>query len=111
MIKWLIEYYTGIEKDLTPNKREYIEMILTYTLNTHYSIYCEYDKDHKRAYNEIREFDAYLKKTNQRLFDSLNCMAYVRYNRETQFKFVKVDGSKWHKVMVLARKVKGRFAR
>ncbi len=37
-------------------------MILTYTLNTHYSIYCEYDKDHKRAYNEIREFDAYLKK-------------------------------------------------
>ena len=111
MIKWLIEYYTGIEKDLTPNKREYIEMILTYTLNTHYSIYCEYDKDHKRAYNEIREFDAYLKKTNQRLYDRLNCMAYVRYNRETQFKFVKVDGSKWHKVMVLARKVKGRFAR
>ena len=102
MIKWLIEYYTGIEKDLTPNKREYIEMILTYTLNTHYSIYCEYDKDHKRAYNEIREFDAYLKKTNQRLYDRLNCMAYVRYNRETQFKFVKVDGS---------RKVKGRFAR
>ena len=111
MIKWLIEYYTGIEKDLTPNKREYIEMILTYTLNTHYSIYCEYDKDHKRAYNEIREFDDYLKKTNQRLYDRLNCMAYVRYNRETQFKFVKVDGSKWHKVMVLARKVKGRFAR
>ena len=111
MIKWLIEYYTGIEKDLTPNKREYIEMILTYTLNTHYSIYCEYDKDHKRAYNEIREFDAYLKKTNQRLYDRLNCMAYVRYNRETQFKFVKVDGSKWNKVMVLARKVKGRFAR
>ena len=67
--------------------------------------------DHKRAYNEIREFDAYLKKTNQRLYDRLNCMAYVRYNRETQFKFVKVDGSKWHKVMVLARKVKGRFAR
>ena len=68
-------------------------MILTYTLNTHYSIYCEYDKDHKRAYNEIREFDAYLKKTNQRLYDRLNCMAYVRYNRETQFKFVKVDGT------------------
>ncbi len=45
MIKWLIEYYTGISDQLSKNKREYIEIILTYTLNTHYSIYCEYDKE------------------------------------------------------------------
>ena len=38
MIKWLIEYYTHISSKLSSNKREYIEIILTYTLNTHYSI-------------------------------------------------------------------------
>ena len=111
MIKWLIEYYTRISKELTPNKREYIEIILTYTLNTHYSIYCEYDKDHKRAYKEVREFDEYLMRTNQVLYERINCMAYVRYNRNTKFKFVKINGTKWKKAMELGRKIKGRLVR
>lgn len=109
MIKWLIEYYTKVSESLTPNKREYIEIILTYTLNTHYSIYCEYDKDHKRAYKEVSEFDAYLKKTNRTLYERISCMAYVRYNRRTKFRFVKINGTKWKTVMEAGRKVKGRF--
>lgn len=111
MIKWLIEYYTQISPQLTPNKREYIEIILTYTLNTHYSIYCEYDTNHQRAYEEIKEFDAYLMKTNRKLYDRLDCMAYVRYNRKTDFRFVKINGSKWQRAMELARRVKGRIVR
>lgn len=107
MIKWLIEYYTGISKTLSANKREYIEIILTYTLNTHYSIYCEYDKNHERAYREIVDFDNYLLKTNKILYDRLNCMAYVRYNRKTGFKFVKINGKKWYTAMRLARQLKG----
>lgn len=108
MIKWLIEYYTSISKTLTPNKREYIEIILTYTLNTHYSIYCEYDKNHKRAYEEIVDFDAYLLRTNRELYDRINCMAYIRYNRKTKFKFVRLNGSKWHTAMKMAKRLKGR---
>ena len=107
MIKWLIEYYTGISETLSANKREYIEIILTYTLNTHYSIYCEYDKNHERAYREIVDFDNYLLKTNKNLYERLNCMAYVRYNRKTGFKFVKVSGKKWYTAMRLARQLKG----
>lgn len=106
MIKWLIEYYTGISDTLSPTKQEYIETILTYTLNTHYSIYCEYDKNHKRAYEEIVDFDNYLLKTNRKLYDRLNCMGYVRYNRKTKFRFVRLNGSKWYTAMKMARKLK-----
>lgn len=108
MIKWLIEYYTGISDQLSKNKREYIEIILTYTLNTHYSIYCEYDNDHARAYREIKDFDKYLMETNKKLYGRLNCMAYVRYNRKTKFKFVRINGKKWNTAMQMARRLKGR---
>ena len=109
MIKWLLEYYTKISGRLSPNKKEYIEIILTYTLNTHYSIYCEYDDNHKRAYSEIKDFDRYLHRVNPVLYERLNCMAYVRYNRKTQFKFVRINGAKWNKVMAGARRLKGRI--
>lgn len=111
MIMWLIDYYTDISANLSANKREYIEIILTYTLNTHYSIYCEYDSNHKRAYEEIKAFDNYLWNKNKVLYERLNCMAYVRYNRKTKFRFVKINGQKWNTAMGLARKVKGRIAR
>ena len=109
MIKWLIEYYTKISGQLSPNKKEYIEIILTYTLNTHYSIYCEYDNDYQRAYSEIINFDRYLLHVNPGLYERLNCMAYVRYNRKTHFKFVRLNGAKWNKVMAGARRLKGRI--
>lgn len=108
MIKWLIEYYTEISNNLSSNKKEYIEIILTYTLNTHYSIYCEYDKNHKRAYKEIIDFDKYLLRTNKVLYERLNCMGYVRYNRKTQFKFVRLNGKKWYTFMSMMRRLKGR---
>ena len=108
MIKWLIEFYTRISPQLSTNKKEYIEIIITYTLNTHYSIYCEYDQNHKRAYNEIIDFDKYLLKANNGLYERLNCMAYVRYNRKTKFRFVKINGKKWNTAMKMVRKLKGR---
>ena len=52
MIKWLIEYYThNLSSKLSSNKREYIEIILTYTLKyTLILSIVKYDKDHARAY-------------------------------------------------------------
>ena len=108
MIKWLIKYYTNVKDQLSPNKREYIETILTYTLNTHYSIYCEYDNNHQRAYREIKNFDRYLQHINPVLYERLNCMAYVRYNRKTHFRFVRINGAKWNRIMAGARRLKGR---
>ena len=109
MIKWLIEYYTHISSKLSSNKREYIEIILTYTLNTHYSIYCEYDKDHARAYKEIVDFDQYLLKVNKALYERINCMAYIRYNRKTKFKFVRLNGRTRNTARKMARRLKGKF--
>lgn len=109
MIKWLIEYYTRMSPNLSKNKREYIEILLTYTLNTHYSIYCEYDEDHARAYKEIVDFDQYLLKINKTLYERVNCMAYIRYNRKTKFKFVRLNGRKWNTAMKMARRLKGKF--
>lgn len=103
MIKWLIEYYTAKKSELNENQKKYIEMILVYTLNTHYTIYCEYDQDHKRAYNEIVEFDKYLYEQNADLYEKLDIMGYIRYNRKTNFQGVKRNGKLWKKVMVLGR--------
>lgn len=106
MVQWLIEYYTGKKDELNENQRKYIEMILIYTLNTHYAIYCEYDQNHKRAYEEITAFDAYLKNVNADLYEKLNVMGYVRYNRQTNFKAIRRSGKLWKKIMVLGRLLK-----
>lgn len=108
MIKWLIEYYTDKMLDLNRNQKQYIEMILTYTLYTHYTIYCVYDSNHKRAYKEIVEFDQYLFKTNAELYEKLNCMGDVRYNRKTKFLGVKHNGKFWKKVMLLGKYLKNK---
>lgn len=106
MIKWLIEYYTKKKDSLNENQRKYIEMILIYTLNTHYAIYCEYDQNHKRAYNEIVAFDKYLLKKNPDLYNKLDAMGYIRYNRKTNFQGIKRNGKIWKKIMVVGRLLK-----
>lgn len=107
MITWLINYYTEIEKNLSNVKKAYLEMILIYTLNTHYAIYCDYEKDYKKAYAEVTEFDAFLQKTNPELYEKSNCIGYIRYNRKTKFKSVKYNFKYFRKLMVIARKLKG----
>ncbi len=108
MVHWIVDFYTKKSPDLSGNKREYLQAILVYTLNTHYTIYCEYDKDHRRAYREITEFDRYLLETNPTLYDALNTMAYIRYNRKSKFKGVKVSSRLWKKCLQLARIIKHR---
>lgn len=108
MIKWLIEYYTEKKPQLNRNQQEYIEMILNYTLYTHYTIYCVYDDNHKRAYKEIVEFDQYLMNKNRKLYDKLNSMGDVRYNRKTNFIWVKRNGKLWKKAMILGKYLKNK---
>lgn len=106
MIKWLIEYYTSKMEELNQNQKKYIEMILIYTLYTHYSIYCVYDTNHKRAYKEIVDFDNYLLSVNKELYEKLNCMGDVRNNRKTNFIAIRYNGKLWKKIMILGKRLK-----
>lgn len=106
MIKWLLEFYKEQKLLLSENKQKYIEMILIYTLNTHYTIYCEYDKDSKRAYKEVIDFDNYLYQIDSDLYEKMNVMGYVRYNRKTKFIWIRRNGKFWKKVMVIARRLR-----
>ena len=108
MIKWLIEYYTKKSPELNSNQKKYIEQILIYTLYTHYTIYCVYDKDHKRAYKEIVDFDKYLLNVNEELYEKLNCMGDVRYNRKTKFVWIKRNNELWKKALIIGKYLKNR---
>lgn len=106
MVHWIVDYFTEKAPELSENKKNYIQTILVYTLNTHYTIYCEYDKDHRRAYREVTEFDRYLKEKNPALYDAMDTMAYIRYNRKSKFKGIKVNSRLWKKVLHFARLLK-----
>lgn len=111
VMTWMLEFYTEILQELSENKKEYIENILAYTLNTHYSIYCEHEMDYRNAYNEIKEFDKYLLEKNISLYDKINSVEYIRYNRKTKFIFVKINSKKWNDFLYLAQRVKGRLVK
>lgn len=108
MIKWLLEFYKNVKTTLSANKQKYIEIILIYTLYTHYTIYCEYDTNHMNAYKEIIDFDNYLLQLDCDLYEKLNVMGDIRYNRKTKFIWVKRSGKLWRKAMVLARRLRKR---
>lgn len=52
VMKFLIEYYISNKSKFSKNKEQYIKMILKYMLNTHYTIYCIYETNHKQAYKK-----------------------------------------------------------
>lgn len=89
VVKNILEYYLKNKKSYSPNKCAYIEMILIYLLNTHYTIYCDYDKNNKEAYKQIKEFDIYFKKLSLDLYNKSNSLGLLRYNRKTNFLCVK----------------------
>ena len=103
MITWIVDFYTDIESNLSDNLRDYLGMIINYTLYTHYMIYCSYDTNRKRAYNEIRAFDKYLLDRNPRLYEKLNEMSDVRAHRKSKFKGVKINNKLWKKLYSFAK--------
>lgn len=105
VMKYLIEYYTKEYIKLSENKKDYIFMILRYMLNTHYTIYCIYDKNHRQAYKKIKVFDAYLKETNIKLYNGMNDISYIKGNRKCKFIFVRINGKLFKKILVFASRV------
>lgn len=86
VLKRLIEFYE-IE-DLSETKHNYVKYILLFLINTHYSIYTKAKLPSKKAKNEIKEFDKYLKKNAPDLAkESGNQFRSVRWNRRTKYVF------------------------
>ena len=102
----LIDYYTFNQKRLSENKKNYIEMILIYMLNTHYTIYLDYDKNHNEAYKEIKIFDKNFKNKNIDLYNKSNSLGYVRAHRKFNFIFVKVFNKIFRKMYNLMYRLK-----
>ena len=61
-------------------------------LTTHYYIYCVYSKKEKgKTYKEIKKFDKYLKKSNKDLYNMMDSIGQIKYNRKTKFIFVRIN--------------------
>lgn len=84
VVKYLIDYYVSKEKDLSKNKKEYIEIILKYILFTHYSIYCVYFNKKKDGYKFAKDFDKYLLKKSPKLY-KISDISFVKINRKLKF--------------------------
>lgn len=84
VVKYLIDYYVSKEKDLSKNKKEYIEIILKYILFTHYSIYCVYFNKKKDGYKFAKDFDKYLLKKSPKLY-KISDTSFVKINRKLKF--------------------------
>lgn len=100
VLKFLLDFYNS-QKNMSQNKKTYIYTIIKYMLNTHYSIYCIYDKNHKSAYTKIRSFDNYLKSSNLDLYNSMSSIRYISAQRKTNFFFVKNNNKLFNKMFGL----------
>ena len=111
VLKYLLDYYQKNKDDISINKQEYIEMILIYLLNTHYTIFCSYDKSKKEAYSQIKAFDNYFKNLNNDLYNKSNKVAFIRYQRKTNFFFVKCNNKVFNKAFNFLYNMKIRLGR
>lgn len=82
--KFLIDYYSELDKNISENKKNYIKMILKYMLFTHYSIYCLYFKEKSKGFKLVKEFDKYLLEKNRELYDVSN-ISYIKIYRKLKF--------------------------
>lgn len=106
VVKYLLDFYNEKAPGLSKKRREYIELIMYYMLNTHYYIYCVYpEKGSKEFKREIKAFDKYLKEINPALYARMNNIGQIRYNRKTGFAFVGINPKFFSKAVSKAGRV------
>ena len=106
VLKSLIEYYISNFEQLSSNKNKYLTQILFYMMTTHYYIYCVYPKKGSSDMRkEIKAFDQYLKGKNIDLYTMMNKIGHIRYNRKTNFLFVKINPNFFSKLINSAGKL------
>lgn len=86
VLKRLIDFYNTAK--LSKSKKEYVRYILDYMLNTEYNIFTKAKLPSKKDKKEIKQFDKYLKKNCNQLYDDSSKMfTSIRWNRKTKFCF------------------------
>ena len=109
VLKYMIDFYESQKPELSEIKKEYIKVIINYTLFTHYNIFCRYAVNNKDSYNKIKSFDNYLKNNSPELYKVSDSMSFTRAHRKTNFIFVKHFGKLFNKSLVLLSKLNRRF--
>lgn len=89
VLRFMVSFYEKNKEKMSENKKMYIKTIINYTLFTHYTIFCKYDKGGKKTYQQIKEFDQFLKDTSLELYEISNRMSFTKVFRKTNFWFVK----------------------
>lgn len=104
VMKFLISTCIKNRDKISDNKYRYIENITKLMLNTHYSIYCMYFNDKKRAYEEVKIFDKYLYDEDKTIYEIMNKISYIKFNRKTHFIFVRINNKIVFKTISLLKK-------
>lgn len=84
VVKYLIDFYMSMDKDISKNKKDYIKMIVKYILFTHYSIYCIYFNKKSEGYKLAKEFDKYLLSKSKELYNESD-ISFVKIYRDLKF--------------------------
>lgn len=75
--------------NLSRNKKQYIEKIITLMINSHYFMYCS-RRTSKETLSEIKAFDKWLQATSSELYvDVAKKFPYIDHLRKTGFAFTK----------------------
>ncbi len=105
VMKFLIETCVENRNKISNNKYKYIEKITFNMLYTHYAIYCIYFTDKNQASKEIKKFDKYLYDKDKVIYNLTNDINFVRINRKTNFKFLKIKNKFILKLLNIIKKI------
>ena len=103
--RFMIDFYENNNNILSNTKKQYLQIIIKYMLNTHYAIYCQYDDNKKNSYSKIKKFDKDLKTSSVELYSISNKIFFIRVFRKTNFIFVKHFSKLFLKCCNLLRRV------
>ena len=85
VLRKLVTFYESTK--MSENKKKYIFKILCFMCNSHYVIYCKAKLPDKKAINEVREFDKFLRGTSPSIYETTsNMYRYIKSNRKTNFR-------------------------
>ena len=78
---------------------------------THMDLVCNKLKDRRLAYRTIKDFDTYLKNTAPDLYRMVDVFPYIHFSRRLSYINVRFFNSFFTKLLVFARKVRGKLKR
>lgn len=106
VIKTLIEFY-NVKNNYSDNYFKYLELIIKYTLYTHYCIYMYYFTNKKEAIKYLKNFDAWLKKNNIKLYKMMDSMKDIKINRKSNFRLIRYNNSILKRVKHVIKRLLG----